>query len=141
MSQAIFATSPVGYIAKYASKGPGSRLPKGARIWGHFGLDVAGKFEVARRLAPRWLKGVVSPEAQLKRVKVAVEEVRRLGARVVVHVAGFLDKLTGFTFLSPWVCDGFTAENGLALRHRGYIEALSSDGDYFKIPTKKEIFA
>lgn len=139
-SNAIFAVSPVGYIAKYASKGPGSRLPAGARIWGHGGLDADGKSEVARALAPRWLRSVVSPAAQLKRVSVMVEEVRKRGQTALIKVAGFLDKLTGFVFFSPWVFDGFDA-NGLALRHKGYVEALSPEGDYFQIHQDKGVFA
>jgi hypothetical protein len=140
MTQAIYAHSPVGYIAKYAAKDTGPGLPKGARIWGHCGLDAEGKFEVARALAPRWLKRIVSPQAQLKRVMVAFDELRRKGGRAVVLVAGFLDELTGFRFLSPWVSEGFTS-TGLALRHRGYVEAFSSDGDYFRIKTEREVFA
>ncbi len=139
-SNAIFAESPVGYIAKYASKGPESRLPKGARIWGHGGLDAAGKFEVARRLAPRWLKGLVSPEAQLKRVVLVFEEARNKGLKALVRVRGFLDQLTGFTFLSPWLYEGFTGPNGLALRHQGFVEAFH-EGERYEIPQQRQVFA
>jgi hypothetical protein len=140
MSNAIFATSPVGYIAKYASKGPGSVLPKGARIWGHFGLDAAGKFEVARTLAPRWLKALVSASAQIKRVEGFMEEARNHGKSAMVKVRGFLDTLTGLIFLSPWIFDGFSV-SGLALRHQGFVDCFTSEGDHWRIPTQKEIYA
>jgi hypothetical protein len=131
-SNCIWATSPVGYIAKYASKGPGGKLPHGARIWGYGGLDAAGKFELARALAPRWLRKVVAPTAQIKRVSVVLQEARKYGQTAMVKVGAFLDNLTGFTFFSPWLSDGWTP-NGLALRHQGYVEALSSEGDWFRI--------
>jgi hypothetical protein len=46
------ARNPVGYLAKYASKGTeGERLPRGARISGGGGLSVTG-----RKLASWWLR-------------------------------------------------------------------------------------
>ena len=51
------ATNPVGYIAKYASKGTeGEPLPRGARISGGGGISAAGRLEVAWWLRPRYVR-------------------------------------------------------------------------------------
>jgi hypothetical protein len=52
MTNVEVARNPVGYLAKYASKGTeGERLPRGARISGGGGLSAEG-----RRLASWWLR-------------------------------------------------------------------------------------
>lgn len=136
-SNSQFAHHPVGYIAKYASKGPGSELPKGARIWGCGGLSPSERNELRVMLAPKWLRKVVSVAAQLRRSTVEVPRVVRYASgafrTVLEKCQSFYDRLTGLHFLSPWVSDGFSAHSGLALRHRGYIEVVSSDGDLFRI--------
>ena len=132
-TQAVFAYSPVGYIAKYAAKEAQSRLPKGARIWGYCGLDAQGKFEVARALAPRWLKKIVPPSAQLRRVTIHLQELRKRGQTAVVKLAGFLDLVTGFRYASPWLAEKFDGI-GMPCRHQGYVDCWSSDGDHFQIP-------
>jgi hypothetical protein len=52
MTNVEIARNPVGYLAKYASKGTeGERLPRGARISGGGGLSARG-----RQLASWWLR-------------------------------------------------------------------------------------
>lgn len=57
--------SAVGYIAKYATKGPGQlgKLPKGARIAGRGGLpvDCAERDEALWFALPRWVREWVQP--------------------------------------------------------------------------------
>lgn len=56
-SRIELARRPVGYLAKYASKGPGGqwwRLPKGARLYGAGGLERDGRAHVRWWLLPRY---------------------------------------------------------------------------------------
>src|SRR5258708_16731314 len=51
------ARNPVGYLAKYASKGTeGERLPRGARISGGGGLSPGGRALAAWWLRPRYVR-------------------------------------------------------------------------------------
>ena len=51
------ARNPVGYIAKYASKGTeGEPLPRGARISGGGGISLPGRLEVAWWMRPRYVR-------------------------------------------------------------------------------------
>jgi hypothetical protein len=142
MSNCKFATSPVGYIAKYASKGPDSALPKGARIWGYGGLDDQKKNAVRHALAPSWLRKVIGPTSQLKQVQRTVTRVIKYSfgyvQEKVERCRGFVDYATGFFYLSPWERLGFTT-NGLALRHQGFVEAFF-DGQRYHIPQGEERF-
>lgn len=57
MSNRKEATNPVGYIAKYASKGDSyGEFPKGARIHGNGGLQEDGRAEVAWWNLPTWVR-------------------------------------------------------------------------------------
>jgi hypothetical protein len=59
-TQAKWARSPVGYIAKYASKGNEGRgeLPKGARLWGSGGVTKELRPAIRWALAPSWVRFV-----------------------------------------------------------------------------------
>lgn len=146
MTQAKFATSPVGYIAKYASKAEtksGTHLPKGGRLWGYGGLRMDERAPVAYALAPRWLKGLVHHESQVvKRTYQRVEKTIRYACGFVhehvIRRSGWFVK-TGYGqgnwFFSPYECEGFT-DNGIVLSHRGHIEMLTNEGDSFYIGHK-----
>lgn len=80
------ARSPVGYLAKYASKGtPAQRFPHGARIHGSAGLTID------QRIQRRWMQA--PPEARLT-----------LGPAADIHriKGGRVDRRTGALWLTPW---------------------------------------
>jgi hypothetical protein len=57
MSNTESARNPVGYLAKYASKGTeGEPLPRGARISGGGGLSPAGRMLASWWLRPRYVR-------------------------------------------------------------------------------------
>ncbi len=69
MTQAKWARSPVGYIAKYASKGNDGRgeLPKGARVWGSGGVSRDIRPMIRWALAPSWVRFVSgNPSEQVR---------------------------------------------------------------------------
>lgn len=83
-----WARKPVGYMAKYASKfTPDSvdKLPKGYRTHGVGGLDPDGRRQL------RWWK---APEG--------AREALGLFADIRKVAAGYLDRLTGCFWPSPW---------------------------------------
>lgn len=142
-TQAVYATSPVGYIAKYASKSEtksGAHLPKGGRLWGYGGLLMSERAPIAFALAPRWLKGLVHHECHpVKRVYEKVLEpvlthsigiYRRFHERVIRKSGWFIKSgyNHGSWFFSPYDFEGF-ADNGIVLSHRGQIEMLTSEGE------------
>lgn len=147
MSNAIFAKSPVGYIAKYASKGDGQsghHLPPRCRLWGHGGLAIAERAEIAFANAPRWLKGVIHHEAHpVKAVYETVERVLISTVGVFQHWHEKVTRKAGWTlkagegaggfFFSPFEVEGFSP-SGITLTHRGVIEYLAPTGDTFMIP-------
>lgn len=132
MSNAVWATSPVGYIAKYASKGHKHHFPDGARLWGAGGLTAAARIERTYRLAPKWLRDVCEPGALIRRAKTQIKQTFASGATAVHNVTAWVSSLTGLAFFSPWEHDGMSS-NGVALRHRGYIEVFSPEGDFWRI--------
>lgn len=84
-----WAKKPVGYIAKYASKGmdyeQSQLIPKGARLVGHGGLSVEGKTELRWWMLPTWVRDVFSEVADVRRI-----------------VGGFVNKETAEFLESPW---------------------------------------
>lgn len=102
-TQAAWARSPVGYIAKYASKGTnGQLLPKGARVWGYGGLDEKQKDLKSWIMCPNWLKPYIPFGQRVKRVAETKEKnKKRWKEWWWEHVA------TGNRFRSPWLCLGF----------------------------------
>lgn len=152
MTQAKYAVSPVGYIAKYASKAEtksGSHLPKGGRLWGYGGLKMDERSTIAWALAPRWLRQIVNGDTEhvVKRVYERVERVlvEAASAGVYQHwhekvtrkVGWFIRQgcFAGTWFFGPFEFEGFV-DNGIALSHRGHVEMLTSEGDSFFLSHK-----
>ncbi|WP_225560942.1 hypothetical protein [Comamonas sp. CMM02] len=74
----------IHYISKRSSK---TDLPKGARAFGHGGVDEQAKQAVQQAMFPRWLKALLPPDAKVKRVP----------------KVGWLDLSTGEVYESPWI--------------------------------------
>lgn len=146
MTQAKYAVSPVGYIAKYASKGEtksGDHLPKGGRLWGYGGLKMTERAPVAYALSPSWLKTILHDiEAMpVKRVyEKLVSEVTYACGFVhqnVIRKSGWFIRqgvAAGFWFFSPYDFVSMTEKGGISLSHRGHVEMLTTDGDQFFFP-------
>lgn len=87
------ARNPVGYLAKYASKGgdlcdqDGNpyRFPKGARICGGGGLELPSRIELRWWMTPRWFRDQVQQPVDLRRI-----------------AGGFVVVDTGEVYESPW---------------------------------------
>lgn len=142
MSNAKFATSPVGYIVKYASKletKSGRHLPPGARLWGYGGLKMAERASVAFANSPRWLKGLIHHESFPRKRKVEVNVEKEIkGQRFQFKAVITAWLLTagisaGYAFVGPYEVDGF-ASDGLVLRHRGHVDVYTPCGGFFAIP-------
>jgi hypothetical protein len=82
-----WARKPVGYLAKYASKGDAQNLfPKGLRLHGRGGLDTPGRQMVTWWLLPRYVR----------------EEFDRPGQRITrARGGGWVDLDTG-QWLESW---------------------------------------
>ena len=83
-----YARNPIGYIAKYASKGTDSEFsfPPGARIHGSGGLSGSGLLESRWLKLPAWAREHSQPSDKLR---------RRIGG-------GILNPDTGEMLLTPW---------------------------------------
>ena len=83
-----WARNPVGYIAKYASKGEhsGFKFPAGARIYGSGGLTGDALDEARWWKLPAWARELSQPSDKLR---------RRIGG-------GILNPDTGEVLLTPW---------------------------------------
>lgn len=82
-----WARNPVGYMAKYASKGDsGANFPKGARLYGSGGLTGGYLLESRYWKRPCWLREISVIEQPICRR----------------HGGGWLDRGTGEIFHSPW---------------------------------------
>lgn len=146
-TQAIYAHSPVGYLAKYTSKHEtksGRHLPKGARLWGYGGLKMVERGPVAYALAPRWVKKFAHHESHpVRRVYERVERTVQWTVGVYEHVlekvvrksGWFLSRgeSRGHWLFSPYEFEGLTG-SGVALRHIGFVEVLTPEGDSFFNP-------
>lgn len=137
MSNAIFAFSPVGYVAKYVSKAEtksGHHLPKHARLWGHGGLTLPEKAGIAYACAPRWLKAIVSPTSHPKKVSVVKQWLRTRRGELLNFkhsIGGWVctaGDLNGWAFFGPYSMEKVDSQ-GLTLSHSGVIEILSPMGD------------
>lgn len=87
------AQSPVGYIAKYASKAEAAHaglFPKGARMHGCGGLEPEARRHIRYWQAPFWVRDALTGRADIRKVP-----------------GGYMDRLTGEFLASPWrVCIG-----------------------------------
>ena len=90
MTNAVWARSPVGYIAKYASKGGQGDLPRGARVHGHVGLTKAMLALRSWSIAPGWLRDFCER-----------------GNRLVKKGSWWRDCESQIEYRSPWVMDRF----------------------------------
>lgn len=133
MSNAVWAHSPVGYIAKYASKGHKHHFPDDARLWGAGGLTANARAEKSWATAPKWVRQMTEPGTLVQRAAKAVTETLASGVQNVVNVTAWVSQASGFAFLTPWERDA-NSPRGIGLRHRGFIEALSPCGQWFRIP-------
>jgi len=61
------ARRPVGYLVKYATKGDGGELPRGARLFG-CGGDRDARFQAHRKGLPAWLDEAATPGTRVRRV-------------------------------------------------------------------------
>jgi hypothetical protein len=87
MTKMEWARSPVGYVAKYASKDDGAfALPKGARMYGVGGLEGEALDEARWWAFPGWLREQVTVGEQVR---------RQIGG-------GWLNCATGELYRSPW---------------------------------------
>lgn len=141
MTNCKWARSPVGYIAKYASKGADALIPKGARLWGAAGLTVLQRCQAQWCLAPRWLRRMTCPKAGVKRVTVAFpqEHVNRgYHPAYMASLPPLPDRIlrlwkcmqSHFTFESPYEFQGFDS-SGLVLHRREKPRCWSNEGDQF----------
>ncbi len=99
MTNATWARRPVGYLAKYASKGFKHDIPKNARIYGVYGVS---RVNLSYWRAPGWLRSFST----------IGDEIKRNGEWWENHS-------TGIAYHSPWVLDGF-GPNGVVLLWIGW---------------------
>jgi len=82
------AQHAVSYIAKYASKttwDEAARFPKGARLFGHGGVETSLRPQIRYWLAPRWVKDTFTGNSDIRKCK-----------------GGYVNKYTGEFVASPW---------------------------------------
>lgn len=105
MSNCKWARSPVGYLAKYASKGMSDPvMPSGARLWGISGLTATVRLRLAYALAPTWLRAFCQPDEVVKKI---------------AH-GWWRNCTTGWEYRSPWEFEW--GKDGPALKWRGWTE-------------------
>ena len=86
MTRIEWARWPVGYLAKYASKGGRDlEFPKGARLHGHGGLNAEERRELNWWMLPKWVRDTWGQEHEPKRIR-----------------GGYRSKLTGQVIKSAW---------------------------------------
>ena len=132
MSQAKWATSPVGYIAKYASKGHKHPLPADCRLWGAGGLTARARAEKSWVNAPKWLRQVTEPGTLVKRAMTEIKETYQSGKTAVFNLCAWFSEASQCSFFSPWEYDGVSV-TGIALRHKGFIEGVDQYGNVFRV--------
>lgn len=141
-TRAEWAHSPVGYIAKYASKGTSADLPRGARLWGSGGLSLAARAERSWALAPKWVRQVTEPGSLVRRKAVEIVEtgLGKYGRDLLVKTTAWVNAL-GWALFGPWEKVEFDARRGVVLRHRGYVECVSPCGESFRIKSENHLEA
>jgi hypothetical protein len=106
-----WARKPVGYMAKYASKGGClDYVPSGARMNGFGGLSKPGRVERAWWMSPAWVRERWSREHRPCRAQ----------------GGGWMSRLTGELIASPWMYAGTRWVGGvqvvLLMAHTGTVE-------------------
>jgi len=105
MSNCKWAYSPVGYLAKYASKGlSGPAMPLGAHLWGISGLTAGVRTKLALALAPGWLRQFCQTGEVVKRIA----------------YGWWRNCTTGWEYRNPW--DFEWSPDGPSIRWRGWSE-------------------
>jgi hypothetical protein len=105
MSNCKWAHSPVGYLAKYTSKGLDSPpMPPGARLWGVSGLTATVRTRLIYALAPKWLQQFCQPGEIVKRI---------------AH-GWWRNCTTGWEYRTPWEFE--LRADGSRLKWRGWTE-------------------
>lgn len=105
MSNCKWARSPVGYLAKYTSKGlHGPPMPSGARLWGVSGLTVSVRVKLGLALAPKWLQDFCQPDEVVKKIK----------------YGWWRNCTTGWEYKTPW--EFVWGPDGPGLRWGGWTE-------------------
>ena len=105
MSNCKWARSPVGYLAKYTSKGTdGLSMPTGARLWGISGLSPSVRVRLAFALAPKWLQSFCEQ----------VDVVRQIAN------GWWRNCTSGWEYRSPWEFEW--GVHGPTVRWRGWTE-------------------
>jgi len=123
MTNCKWAHRPVEYIAKYASKGPGSgEFPPGLRLHGSAGLPLAVRVIVTWKLAPGWLKAMVPVEHGVRRVSSCIERGRYGRLRKVALSGWWQDRVTCIEYKTPYVAR-FIPGVGIELTREPWTEA------------------
>lgn len=86
MTRIEWVKRAVGYAAKYASKGGGGAIPRGARLFGCGGHTEAALLEFRWWKLPVWLRSQVGAEDRCR----------------PSQGGGWVSRLTGELFASPW---------------------------------------
>lgn len=140
MTNAKWARSPVGYIAKYCAKPAEDKFPKGARIWGAVGLSMGERCQVQWNLAPRWVKRLTDPAKGVRRLRRFLTRVfDEAGKLASWRLSGDADSApwhtsmwtcmrTGFSFEAPYTCEGFK-DGALVLSPRERPRCWDESGD------------
>jgi hypothetical protein len=105
MSNCKWAYRPVGYLAKYASKGrAGPGMPAGAHLWGVSGLSAVVRTKLLFAMAPAWLRQFCQPGEVVKRI---------------AH-GWWRNCTTGWEYRSPWEFEWSAV--GPCVRWRGWAD-------------------
>lgn len=141
LTNAKWARSPVGYIAKYCAKPAEDRFPKGARIWGAVGLTVDERCRLQWNLAPRWVKRMTDPKFGVRRVRRWLSRSHYDKQLSIGYWRNAPDKdsaawvtslwtcvRSGFSFEPPHIFDGFK-DGALVLRPRERPRCWNESGD------------
>ena len=119
MTNCVWARSPVGYLAKYASKGgDASQFPKGLRMHGRAGFPLAVRLRVVYALAPMWLKQFVPAEHGVERVSWEMSQGSGRSPSKRVSISGWWrDLVTHIEYKTPYTCKFIPGEGVLLERH------------------------
>jgi hypothetical protein len=135
LTNAQWSHSPVGYLAKYASKGSSSgEFPKGLRMYGVAGLTMAMRRRTRYALAPTWLKELVPVSHGVERVvrrwypmgRFATNAERAAGGRWLKCRGWWRDLKTRVCFRTPWVGE-FVPGQGIELSWRGVLQDMFAE--------------
>lgn len=132
LTNSQWSFSPVGYLAKYASKGTtnGHQFPKGCRLHGRAGISAKVSRAIVYKLAPLWLKELV-PEAhgveRVTRQWYAPNPRWKFDRGRYLEVRGWWrDLKTRMCFRTPWV-GTFVPGVGVSLERRPVVTQMFAE--------------